>query len=49
MDEAYLTESIRDPNAKIVSGFTSPSIMPPYPNLTDEEIANIIAYIQTLK
>ncbi|KAA0257583.1 MAG: cytochrome c oxidase subunit II [Chloroflexi bacterium] len=49
VDEAYLIESIRDPNAKIVAGFTSPSAMPPYPNLTDEEIANIIAYIQTLK
>jgi cytochrome c oxidase subunit 2 len=49
VDEAYITESIRDPNAKIAPGFTSPSIMPPYPNLTDEEIANLIAYIQTLK
>lgn len=49
VDEAYITEAIRDPNAKIVAGFTSPSIMPPYPNLTDEEIANLIAYIQTLK
>jgi cytochrome c oxidase subunit 2 len=49
VDEAYITESIHDPNAKIVEGFTSPSVMPPYPTLTDEEIANLIAYIQTLK
>ena len=48
-DEAYITESIRDPNAKIVQGYPEPSVMPPYPNLTDEEIANIIAYIKTLK
>lgn len=49
VDEAYLIESIQDPNAKIVTGFTSPSAMPPYPNITDEELANIIAYIKTLK
>lgn len=48
-DEAFLTESIRDPNASIVATFASPSVMPPYPQLTDEEIANIIAYIKTLK
>lgn len=49
VDEAYIIESIRDPNAKVVNGFPSPSIMPPYAGLTDEDIANIIAYIQTLK
>ncbi|MFN8412386.1 MAG: cytochrome c oxidase subunit II [Anaerolineales bacterium] len=46
-DEAYLTESIKDPKAKEVKGF-APSTMPPYA-LTDEEIANIVAYIKTLK
>lgn len=49
VDEAYITESIVEPNAKIVAGFTSPSAMPAYPTLTAEEISNIIAYIQTLK
>ena len=48
-DEAYIIESIKDPNAKIVVGFPSPSVMPPYPNITDEELANLIAYIKTLK
>jgi cytochrome c oxidase subunit 2 len=47
-DDAYLTESIHNPNAAIVEGFPSPSPMPQYV-LTDEEIANIIAYIKTLK
>jgi cytochrome c oxidase subunit 2 len=47
-DDAFLKESILDPNATIVEGFPSPSVMPPY-TLTDEEIANIIAYIKTLK
>lgn len=47
-DEAFIAESILDPNATIVEGFPSPSVMPPYA-LTDEEIANLIAYIKTLK
>jgi cytochrome c oxidase subunit 2 len=47
-DDAYITESIHDPNAKIVDGFPSPSPMPVF-DLTDEQIANIIAYIKTLK
>ncbi len=47
-DDAFIKESILDPNAKIVAGFPSPSLMPRY-EFTDEEIANIIAYIQTLK
>jgi mono/diheme cytochrome c family protein len=47
-DDAFIKESILDPNAKIVEGFPSPSIMPPYA-LADEEIANLIAYIKTLK
>ena len=45
-DEAYLTESIKDPAAKVVKGFQP--TMPKYP-FTDEEIANIVAYIKTLK
>jgi cytochrome c oxidase subunit 2 len=45
-DEAYLFESIRDPRAKIVRGFTP--TMPVYP-FTDEEINDIIAYIKTLR
>lgn len=46
-DEAFITESIKNPTAKVVEGFQP--IMPPYTNLTDEDIANIIAYIKTLK
>jgi cytochrome c oxidase subunit 2 len=46
-DEAYITESILNPKAKEVKGF-APTVMPAYP-LADEEIANIIAYIKTLK
>jgi cytochrome c oxidase subunit 2 len=45
-DDAYLFESIRDPRAKIVRGFTP--TMPIYP-FTDEEINDIVAYIKTLR
>ncbi|MFM8370715.1 MAG: c-type cytochrome, partial [Chloroflexota bacterium] len=47
-DDAFITQSIREPNATIVEGFPSPTVMPPYA-LTDEEISNLIAYIKTLK
>jgi len=45
-DESYLIESIKTPKAKIVKGF--PPTMPVFP-FTDEEIADIVAYIKTLK
>ncbi len=46
-DQAYLTESIKDPNAKIVAGF--PANVMPHFDLTDQQIADIVAYIETLK
>ena len=46
-DEAYLIESIHDPNAKVVEGFPA-NIMPKF-SLTDEQIKAIVAYIETLK
>ncbi|MEP6895128.1 MAG: cytochrome c oxidase subunit II [Chloroflexota bacterium] len=45
-DDAYLAESIKDPKAKVVKGFAP--VMPVFP-FTDEEIANLVAYIKTLK
>ena len=50
-DEAFIAESIREPNATVVAGFPSPSAMPAYAAdvLTDEQIVNIIAYIKTLR
>ena len=47
VDDAYLTESIHAPQAKIVAGFEN-QLMPTY-GFTDEEIANIVAYIKTLR
>ena len=46
-DEAFLIESIKDPPAKVVQGF-QPNGMPVFP-LKDSEIADIVAYIKTLK
>ncbi|HSL30093.1 MAG TPA: cytochrome c oxidase subunit II [Anaerolineales bacterium] len=46
-DEEYLHESIRAPQAKIVAGFEN-QLMPAY-DFTDEQIADIIAYIKTLR
>ncbi len=46
-DEAYLTESITDPAAKVVDGFAA-GVMPKF-SLTDAQIKAIVAYIETLK
>jgi cytochrome c oxidase subunit 2 len=46
-DEAYLTESIKDPLAKIVAGFQP--IMPTTYGFTDEQVADLIAYLKTIK
>lgn len=49
-DEAYLKESILDPQAHIVGGFPKPSPMPSYQGqLSDQEIGDIIEYIKTVK
>ncbi len=46
-DEEYIARSIREPQAQIVAGFET-QLMPPY-NFTEEQIADIIAYIKTLR
>jgi cytochrome c oxidase subunit 2 len=45
-DEAYIAESIKEPNAKIVKGF-APG-MPKF-SLSDRQIADLIEFIKTLK
>ena len=46
-DEAYLHESIKAPQAKIVAGFEN-QLMPTY-GFTDEQINDIVAYIKTIR
>ena len=47
VDEAYLIESIKEPNAKIVKGFTR-GAMPKF-SLADDEINSLVAYIKSVK
>ena len=46
-DESYLIESIKDPNAKIVSGFNKGSMPPAV--LTEDEVNALVAYIKSVK
>lgn len=50
VDEAYIIESIQEPNAKIVDGF-QPDVMNPsiYEGITDDQISDIIEFIKTLE
>jgi cytochrome c oxidase subunit 2 len=45
-DDVYLRESIVNPSAKIVTGFDD---VMPKPELTDQEVDQIIKYLETLK
>ncbi len=47
-DDAYIHESIIDPNAKVVKGYAP--IMPSFATqVDDQKVADLIAYIMTLK
>jgi cytochrome c oxidase subunit 2 len=46
-DDAFITESIREPQAKIVAGFENQRMIA-Y-SFTNEQLADIVAYIKTLK
>lgn len=49
-DENYVRESIMDPQAKIVKGFSKPSQMPSFQGqLSESELAALIEYIKGLK
>ncbi|MGH8582852.1 MAG: c-type cytochrome [Gammaproteobacteria bacterium] len=45
VDETYIRQSIANPNAKVVKGYSP--MMPPY-QLSDEELNALLAYIRTL-
>ena len=49
-DDNYLRESIVNPSAKIVRGFPSPSLMPPFQGqVTEEQLMQLLAYVKSLK
>ena len=45
-DDAYIIESILDPQAKIVKGYSP--VMPPYSDFSEQDLADLVAYIQSL-
>lgn len=44
-DDAYLTQSMKDPNSQVVQGFTP---LMPKTQLSDDDIAALIAFIKAL-
>lgn len=48
VDDAYILESIKNPNAKIAQGF-APNFMPPYPMMKDVEYESLVLFIKSLK
>jgi cytochrome c oxidase subunit 2 len=46
-DDAYLSESILDPRAKVVQGFPA-GVMPKF-DFTSDQVKAIVAYLETLK
>ena len=44
-DDAYLTAAIADPSSQLVDGY---NLRMPANNLTDAEVADIVAFIRTL-
>lgn len=50
VDDNYILESVRNPNAKVRKGFGPPSAMNPYPKsqIPDEYISYIIAYQKSI-
>lgn len=46
VDETYVQESILDPTAKLVQGFDA--VMPTFSTLTDADIQDVIAYMQSV-
>ncbi len=47
-DSAYLTESIKLPGARTVEGYPA-NAMPSFAYLTDAQVADLVAFIETLK
>ena len=46
-DAAYLERAIRTPSSEIVVGY--PPAMPPYPQLSDEDLAALLAWLQSVQ
>ena len=49
IDEEYIKRSILDPNADVVQGFNKGLMVSYRGQLSDDDIANIIEYLKTVK
>jgi cytochrome c oxidase subunit 2 len=50
VDEQYIRESILNPNAKIVAGYTQPSLMPTYQGqVTEDQLIELVEFIKSLE
>lgn len=48
-DDNYIRESILNPQAKVVKGFATPSIMPTFQGqVTEDDLLKLLAYVKTL-
>lgn len=48
VDDAYLLESIKEPNARIPRGY-APNVMPPYNRLSELEYQSLLLFIKSLR
>jgi hypothetical protein len=48
---AYITQSVRNPNAYIVETFDSPSMMTPFPptSLNDDRVNDMVGFLKSEK
>lgn len=50
VDENYIRESILDPQAEVVAGYASPSLMPSYRGqVTESDLIHLIEYIRSIR
>lgn len=50
VDEAYIRESILDPQAEVVAGYVSPSLMPSYRGqVTETDLIHLIEFIRSIR
>lgn len=47
-DDAYIIESIREPSKHIVKGFEG-AVMPPFPQLSEDDVKNVIEFMKTIQ
>jgi len=47
VDEEYIKRSIRDPGADVVKDYQN--MMPPYPDISEHEVEEIVEYLKTLR